>query len=167
MREVAATDGEWQRANMELFPIDKEGRLFISPDIDNWQPILDLDIRVIIDLDDDLDIGVPEVPNQMLYIYYPIEDMPELPDLEKLLTIAHMGAQLVNRGYKLLAHCGMGHNRSALVAGLILRYLGMSGDEVVSLLRERRQGALYNKAFADYVCCAEIRPMQLELGAGI
>jgi len=152
---------------MELFPIDKEGRLFISPDIDNWQPILDLDIRVIIDLDDDLDIGVPEVPNQMLYIYYPIEDMPELPDLEKLLTIARMGAQLVNSGYKLLAHCGMGHNRSALVAGLILRYLGMSGDEVVSLLRERRQGALYNKAFADYVSCAEVRPLQFDLGAGI
>ncbi len=92
---------------MELFPIDREGRLFISPDIDNWQPILDLDIRVIIDLDDDLDIGVPEVPNQMLYVYYPIEDMPE------------------------------------------------------------RQGALYNKAFADYVCCAEISPMQPEFGAGI
>ena len=112
----------------------------------------------IIDLDDNLDIGVPAIPNQMLYIYYPIEDMPELPDLEKLLTIARMGAQLVNSGYKLLSHCGMGHNRSALVAGLILRYLGMSGDEVVSLLRERRQGALYNKAFAEYVCCAEISP---------
>jgi protein-tyrosine phosphatase len=152
---------------MELFPIDREGRLFISPDIDDWQPILDLGIRVIIDLDDDLDIGVPEVPNQMLYIYYPIEDMPELPDLEKLLTIARMGAQLVNSGYKLLSHCGMGHNRSALVAGLILRYLGMNGDEVVSLLRERRQGALYNKAFAEYVCCAEIGPVQVDLGAGI
>ena len=152
---------------MELFPIDREGRLFISPDIDDWQPILDLGIRVIIDLDDNLDIGVPAIPNQMLYIYYPIEDMPELPDLEKLLTIARMGAQLVNHGYNLLSHCGMGHNRSALVAGLILRYLGMSGDEVVSLLRERRQGALYNKAFAEYVCCAEIGPVQVDLGAGI
>jgi protein-tyrosine phosphatase len=152
---------------MELYPVDDQGRLFISPSIDDWQPIQALGIQVVIDLDDDLDIGVPEVPNQLLYIYYPIEDMPELPDLEKLLTIARMGAQLVNSGYKLLAHCGMGHNRSALVAGLILRYLGMSGDEVVSLLRERRQGALYNKAFADYVCCAEIRPMQLDLGAGI
>jgi protein-tyrosine phosphatase len=167
MSEVAAINGEWQRANMELFPIDNEGRLFISPSIDDWRPIQALGIQVVIDLDDDLDIGVPEVPNQLLYIYYPIEDAPELPDLEKLLTIARMGAQLVNSGYKLLAHCGMGHNRSALVAGLILRYLGMSGDEVVSLLRERRQGALYNKAFADYVCCAEIRPMQLDLGAGI
>jgi len=152
---------------MELYPIDDQGRLFISPAIDDWQPIQDLGIRVIIDLDDNLDIGVPAVPNQMLYIYYPIEDMPELPDLEKLLTIARMGAQLVSSGYKLLAHCGMGHNRSALVAGLILRYLGMSGDEVVSLLREKRRGALYNKAFAEYVSCVEVRPLQPELGAGI
>jgi protein-tyrosine phosphatase len=103
----------------------------------------------------------------MLYIYFPIEDMLELPDEEKLHTIARLGARLVERDYKLLAHCGMGHNRSALVAGLILRYLGMSGDEVVSLLRERRQGALYNKAFAEYVSCVEVRPLQLELGAGI
>jgi len=152
---------------MELYPIDDQGRLFISPSIDDWQPIQDLGIQVVIDLDDDLDIGVPEVPNQMLYIYYPIDDMPELPDLEKLLTIARMGAQLVSSGYKLLAHCGMGHNRSALMAGLILRYLGMSGDEVVNLLREKRQGALYNKSFADYVSCAEVRPLQLDLGAGI
>jgi protein-tyrosine phosphatase len=152
---------------MELFPIDDQGRLFISPSIDDWRPIEDLGIQVVIDLDDDLDIGVPAVPNQMLYIYYPIEDAPELPDLDKLLTIARLGARLVDCGYKLLAHCGMGHNRSALVAGLILRYLGMSGDEVVSLLRERRQGALYNKAFAEYLSCVEVRPLQLDLGAGI
>lgn len=152
---------------MELYPIDDQGRLFISPSIDDWQPILDLGIQVVIDLDDDLDIGVPAVPNQMLYIYYPIDDMPALPDLEKLLTIARMGAQLVQKGYKLLAHCGMGHNRSALMAGLVLRYLGMSGDEVVSLLREKRQGALYNRSFAEYVSCAEVSPLQVELGVGI
>ena len=152
---------------MELYPIDDQGRIFISPSIDDWRPIQALGIQVVIDLDDDLDIGVPAIPNQLLYLYYPIEDMLELPDQEKLLTIAQMGAQLVQKGYKVLAHCGMGHNRSALVAGLILRYLGMGGDEVVGLLRERRQGALYNKAFAEYVSCAEVRPLQLELGAGI
>ena len=152
---------------MELFQIDPEGRLFISPDIDDWQPIESSGINVVIDLDSNLDIGVPEVPNQMLYIYYPIEDMPELPDLEKLHSVARMGAGLVKQGYRLLAHCGMGHNRSALVAGLILRYLGMEGDEVVTLIRDKRQGALYNRTFADYVSCAEVHPLGYELGAGI
>jgi protein-tyrosine phosphatase len=152
---------------MELFQIDPEGRLFISPDIDDWVPVESSGINVVIDLDDDLDIGVPEVPNQMLYIYFPIEDMPELPDLEKLHSVARMGARLVKNGYRLLAHCGMGHNRSALVAGLILRYLGMSGDEVVDLIRSKRHGALYNKTFADYLVSAEIYPLEAEFGAGI
>jgi protein-tyrosine phosphatase len=152
---------------MELFQVDPDGRLFISPDIDDWGLVEASGINVVIDLDDDLDIGVPQVPNQMLYIYYPIEDLPELPDLEKLHSIARMGARLVKNGYRLLAHCGMGHNRSALVAGLILRYLGMDGDQVVTLIRSRRQGALYNKTFAEYVSCAEVYPAEPELGGGI
>jgi protein-tyrosine phosphatase len=152
---------------MELFQVDHEGRVYISPSIDDWKPVSDLGIHVIIDMDDDLDVGVPTIPNQMLYVYFPIEDMLELPDLEKLHSLARLGARLVESGYKVLAHCGMGHNRSALLAGLILRYLGMSGEEVVSLIRERRQGALYNKAFAEYVAAVEVRPLRLEFGAGI
>jgi protein-tyrosine phosphatase len=152
---------------MELYPIDDRGQLYISPSIDDWKPVAELGIHVVIDMDDDLDIGVPTVPNQLLYIYFPIEDMLELPDLEKLHSLARMGARLIESGYKVLAHCGMGHNRSALVAGLILRYLGMSGEDVVSLIREKRQGALYNKAFAEYIAAVEVRPLQLEFGAGI
>ena len=45
----------------------------------------------------------------------------------------------------------MGINISALVAGLILIYLGMSGAEAVELLREKRPGALFNEKFADYL----------------
>ena len=62
-----------------------------------------------------------------------------------------MGATLVNGNLKVLSHCGMGHNRCALVAGLILTYLGMSGQDAVQLIRQKRQGALYNKAFAEYL----------------
>jgi protein-tyrosine phosphatase len=152
---------------MELYQIDTAGRVYISPSIDDWGPVSALDIHVIIDMDDDLDVGVPEIPNQMLYIYFPIEDAVELPDLEKLHSLARLGAGLVENGYKVLAHCGMGHNRSALLAGLILRYLGMSGEEVVCMIRERRQGALYNKVFAQYLQAVEVRPLLLESGAGI
>ena len=152
---------------MELFQVDNEGRVYISPSIDDWKPVTALNIHVIIDMDDDLDVGVPTIPNQMLYIYFPIEDMPELPDLEKLHSLARMSARLVESGYKVLVHCGMGHNRSALLAGLILRYLGMSGEDVVTLIREKRQGALYNKAFAEYIVSVEVRPLRLEFGAGI
>ncbi len=47
--------------------------------------------------------------------------------------------------------CGMGFNRSALVAGLILHTLGMPGPRVVERLRERRPGALFNERFAAWL----------------
>jgi protein-tyrosine phosphatase len=52
----------------------------------------------------------------------------------------------------------MGFNRSALLAGLILRYLGMSGPEVVEHLRQRRPGALFNEVFAAYLVSLEELP---------
>lgn len=62
-----------------------------------------------------------------------------------------MGAQLVRNGHRVLSHCGMGFNRSALVAGRILNYLGMSGADAVERLRERRPGALFNDVFAEHL----------------
>lgn len=136
---------------MEIYQLDDQGRLFISPDIDDWSQVEERDICAIIDMDGDLDIGVPTVPNQYLYIYFPIDDVLTLPDMEKLHAVARMGALLATAGLKVLSHCGMGHNRCALVAGLILTYMGLSGQEAVDLIRSKRQGALYNKAFAEYL----------------
>ena len=135
---------------MDIFQIDAGGRLFISPDIDDWAPIEGRQISAVFDLDDDLDIGVPEIPGELLYIYFPFEDR-DLPDLQRLHAIAHMGARLIEDGHRVLSHCGMGHNRSALLAGLILTYAGMSGQAAVELIRSRRQGALYNKTYALYL----------------
>ena len=135
---------------MELISIDDAERLFISPAIDDWQPITENQITVIIDLDGGLDIGVSTVPNQLMYIYFPILD-EGLPDLEKLNALAQLGASLVKQGHKVLSHCGMGYNRSALVAGLILIHLGIDGAGAVRLLRERRPGALFNEKFATYL----------------
>lgn len=59
----------------------------------------------------------------MLYVYFPIFD-EGLPDLNKLHALAKLGARLVANGEKVLAHCGMGFNRSALVAGLVLTISG-------------------------------------------
>ncbi|HEY2431569.1 MAG TPA: hypothetical protein VGI12_02775, partial [Vicinamibacterales bacterium] len=63
-----------------------------------------------------------------------------------------MGAHLIRSGHRVLSHCGMGFNRSALVAGRILHHLGgMSGPAVVERLRERRPGALFNDVFAEHL----------------
>ena len=135
---------------MEVIQLNEHGSLFLSPHIDDWELLKHHGISAVIDLDGDLDEGVPTVPNHMLYIYFPIYD-DELPDLVKLHAIAKLGAELVESGHRVLSHCGMGLNRSALMAGLILTYLGMHGDHAVTLLQDRRPGALYNENFAAYL----------------
>jgi protein-tyrosine phosphatase len=135
---------------MEIVQIDEEGFLFLSPDVDDWRPVETTGISAVIDLDGDLDIGVPTVPNHMLYIYFPIFD-DGLPDLVKLHSVAKLGASLIETGHRVLSHCGMGFNRSALIAGLILIYLGMDGKEAVELIRIKRPGALFNDNFAEYL----------------
>ncbi|MGB7438427.1 MAG: dual specificity protein phosphatase family protein [Candidatus Acidiferrum sp.] len=135
---------------MDLVALDEQHQLFISPSIDDWKPIEDYGITAVIDLDGNLDLGVPTIPNHMLYVYFPICD-DGLPDLNKLHAVAKLGARLVRNGEKVLAHCGMGFNRSALVAGLVLTYLGMKGADAVALLREKRPGALFNENFAAYL----------------
>lgn len=142
---------EPERMTMEIYQIDRDGKLFISPDIDDWQPISDRNITAIFDLEGGIDIGIPTIPDQILYIYFPFEDARALPDLQRLHQTAKFGACLIESGYSVLSHCGMGHNRSALLAGVILTYLGMTGERAVTLIQQRRKGALYNKVFASYL----------------
>jgi len=135
---------------MDIICLDEAGCLYLSPRIDAWEPLDRQGISVVIDLEGDLDAGVPTVPGHILYIYFPIFD-EGLPDLPKLLAVARLGADLVKSGHKVLSHCGMGFNRSALVAGLILVRMGMSGAEAVAHLRRCRPGALFNEIFANYL----------------
>src|SRR5262245_2194351 len=130
---------------MELFQIDDAGRLFISPDIDDWGAAAACSIDVVIDLEGGLDGCIPTTPNQCLYIYFPIEDDDQaLPNMTKLHAIAKLAASLIGDGHRVVSHCRMGYNRSAFVAALILMELGMSGGDAIERLRQRRPGALYN-----------------------
>lgn len=137
---------------MELFQIDDDGRLFISGAIHEWAPVAAKLIQVVVDLDGGLDGCIPETPNHCLYVYFPFDDDNELlPDLTKLSAIARLGAQLIRDEHRVLVHCGQAFNRSALVAGLMLTELGMSGADALARIRERRPGALFNDLFADYL----------------
>ena len=147
------TDHELDIADvMDLRPVqvDNDGRLFISPVIHDWSVVAQAGIDTIVDLEGGLDIGVPTVPDQCLYVYFPIYD-EELPNLDKLHGVASLCATLVAAEHRVLSHCGMGFNRSALVAGLVLHKLGMPGPEVVTRLRARRPGALFNDRFASFL----------------
>lgn len=135
---------------MDIICLDNAGCLYLSPKITDWKHLDDHRITVVIDLEGELDHGVPTIPNHILYVYFPIYD-EDLPDTAKLIAVARLGSALVRSGHRVLSHCGMGFNRSALVAGLILMDMGMSGREVVALLRQKRPGALFNEVFAQYL----------------
>ena len=136
--------------SMTLFQVDDEGRLFISPVIEDWDALARHNIDVVIDMEGGLDECIPTRPGSCLYVYFPIYD-EDLPDPVRLDAVAMMGAHLVRSGHRVLSHCGMGFNRSALVAGRILHHLGMPGVDVVTRLRERRPGALFNDRFAEHL----------------
>jgi hypothetical protein len=52
---------------------------------------------------------------------------------------------------KYLVHCGMSFKRSALVAGLLLTYLGMKESGCHDASEGKRPGALFNQNFAAYL----------------
>jgi protein-tyrosine phosphatase len=101
-------------------------------------------------MDGDIDAGVPEAPNQILYVYYPILD-EELPSCDKLHAVGRMVADLVRTNHVALVHCRMGFNRSNLVIATALTYLGMTGAQALEHLQKIRPGALYNETFASDV----------------
>ena len=135
---------------MQIFPLIEPPTLFISPAIDDWSVIEAERITALVDLEGEIDHGIPTRPNHFLYVYFPIYD-EALPDLAKLEAVGDLGACLIKGGHRVLSHCGMGFNRSALVAGVILNKLGMPGPEIVRTIRGRRPGALFNEVFANYL----------------
>jgi protein-tyrosine phosphatase len=137
---------------MDVYQVDDSGQLFISPVIESWDALAVHGIDTIIDLEGGLDEHIPTGSNHCLYVYFPIDDDNEtLPCMVRLQAIAKLAATLIADGHRVLSHCGMGYNRSAFVAGLILVELGMTGEAAVARLRERRPGALFNDGFASFL----------------
>ena len=142
---------------MELTAINAEATLFVSGAIDDWAVIRERRIDTIVDMDGGIDPGVPEAPNGVLYVYFPILD-EGLPCREKLEAVGRMLADLVRTDHVALVHCRMGFNRSNLVIATALTYLGMTGVDALKHLQQIRPGALYNEAFAEYVASLPARP---------
>ena len=81
---------------MELFQVDDDGRLFISPAIEDWDALASREIDTVIDLEGGLDSCIPTATDQCLYIYFPIrDDEDRLPNMIKARAIARLGASLI------------------------------------------------------------------------
>jgi protein-tyrosine phosphatase len=135
---------------MEIVAVNSGGTLFVSGDIEGWDEVLARGVDTVVDLDGYIDKGLPEIPNRLLYVYYPIFD-EALPCLDKLEAVGRLVADLVRTRHVVLVHCRMGFNRSNLVVATALTYLGLTGLEAVTHLQKVRPGALYNETFADHV----------------
>jgi hypothetical protein len=131
--------------------LDQGQRLWLAAAVPDWHHTVQrYGFDMVIDLEGGLDHGIPTTPGRILYVYCPIYD-EALPDLERVHGVARLGASMVGAGRKVLSHCEMGLNRSALMAGLILVHRGMSGAEAIELIKNRRPGAFNNDRFEQYL----------------
>jgi protein-tyrosine phosphatase len=146
---------------VDIVAVDPGGRLFVSGEIEDWEALRERGIDTIVDMDSSVDPGIPEAPNTILYVYHPILDS-DLPDLTKIEALARLVAGLVSEGHRVLVHCRMGLNRSVLVIATALTYLGMTGEQAVALLRDRRPGALFNESFATHVLALPARRIRVD-----
>lgn len=146
---------------LDIVAINPAGTLFVSGEIGDWGAVRAHAIDTIVDMDGQVDSGLPEAPNGILYVYFPIRD-EELPSLAKLDALGRLVADLVGNEQRVLVHCRMGLNRSVLVIATALTYMGYSGEDALTHLQSVRPGALYNETFANHVRTLSPRRVRLE-----
>ena len=146
---------------MDIVAVNPGETLFVSGAIEDWDAIRLLRIDVIVDMDGDVDGGLPQAPNSIFYVYHPIRD-EDLPNVGQIEALGRLVADLVSAGHRVLVHCRMGFNRSALVIATALTYMGLSGRQAMEDLRRRRPGTLFNEAFAAHVEALPPRRLSIE-----
>ena len=138
---------------VELYEIVK-GRLYQSGAVEgaDWRPIHDHKIDIVIDLFGTLDPDVPTAPNSILYVFWPIEDHAELPDVRMLDVLTDMAAREIVEGHKVLTHCHRGKSRSGMFNAIVaMKLLGIDGHDAIQLVRKGRPEALGNASFVSYL----------------
>ena len=146
---------------MDIVSVNPVGTLFVSGHIEDWEALRERGIDTFVDMDGEVDAGIPASPHALLYVYYPILD-DDLPDLPKIEALGRLVAGLVSDHHRVLVHCRMGFNRSVLVIATALTYLGMTGEQALGHLRECRPGALFNENFAAHVVELPARRIRVE-----
>lgn len=132
---------------MQIFQIDEN--LFQSTKIETEDIERAKRFDVCIDLSGGIDANAADFK---IYLYWPIEDGPVLPDIKILKSIAELGYNLVYKNkLKVLVHCNEGVNRASLLNGKILHLRGTKGQKIVDHIRRKRPGALTNPYFEKYL----------------
>lgn len=93
--------------------------------------------------------SVQRVPPHGLFVHWPIKDGP-VPPAETLRGVARLIDASHREGAVVYIHCLAGMNRSVLVAALVLMEQGMSAEDAIAHVRERRRGSLSDE-YADWL----------------
>jgi len=110
--------------------------------------VRDRGIDTVVDLADADSFPPSQQVDGISYLKCPLVDGDELPDQGLTTRLADLVAGLVEDGHRVLVHCTFGRNRSGLLVSLVVRrLLGLTGEEAVRYVQERRQGAVNNETF--------------------
>lgn len=103
-------------------------------------------IDVVVDL-----TGAHRATRQgLMAVEWPIVDGP-MPDEEKARALGRWVAEMVDDGFEVAVLCAAGINRSGLITARALIAMGYEPQQAIERVRERRLGALNNRAFVDWL----------------
>ena len=75
-----------------------------------------------------------------------------LEEAERAIKAAKLSLRYLQAGRRVLVTCAMGRNRSGLVSALILvMRRGISGEQALTYVQQRRPNALTNRTFATFL----------------
>jgi protein-tyrosine phosphatase len=143
----------WQFQAFEVLP-----GLFLAKRLVEPYGFASLGVDAIVALDDWEYTWSPPVPENHVYVHFPIDDAATVDN--KTRQVARLVADLVQDGHRVLVHCVQGLNRSAIVVARALMFLGYSTSEAIDLVRLRRGldegfGALGNERFVEWLFLEE------------
>lgn len=116
----------------------------LSQDLDRLVSVFDTKVLICLLEDDELERLkipnlVPEAERRGLEVHrLPIPDRGVLPDLAPVEAIVKVIVDAAAAGKSVVIHCAGGLGRAGTVGGCFLVETGMSGDEAVQTLHERR-----------------------------
>ena len=151
-KNVKVPEG-WQFQTFEVFP-----GLILSKRLVEPHDFASLGVDAIVALDDWEYTWSPPVPENHLYVHFPIDDGDTVD--HKTRQVARLVADFVGSRHRVLVHCVQGLNRSGIVVARALMFLGYSAAEAIELVRRRRGldegfGALGNEQFVEWLLLEE------------
>ncbi len=115
-------------------------------------PNAPIDVDVIVSLQLQPPLYLPKSPNpeQVLAVWWPINDGP-MPDALTVRSLARFIASLLAQEQRVLVHCAGGNNRSGLIVGRTLIERGSAPDAAIETVRAAIPTALNNREFEDWL----------------